>query len=123
MNMDTEEPAPAPARKPQPPLPEEEEEEIKVVSDYQPRVAAPGAKRPATMIDPVSGKAVPVEQMGGKRLFHLCAVDVLMGSWAFVDRSEERRVGKECVSRCRSRWSPEHSKKTIARKHKERQKI
>src|SRR3546814_11111527 len=26
-------------------------------------------------------------------------------------RSEERRVGKECVSTCRSRWSPEHSKK------------
>src|SRR3546814_9540977 len=25
-----------------------------------------------------------------------------------VDRSEERRVGKECVSTCRSRWSPEH---------------
>src|SRR3546814_11961073 len=23
-----------------------------------------------------------------------------------VDRSEERRVGKECVSTCRSRWSP-----------------
>src|SRR3546814_15279725 len=23
-------------------------------------------------------------------------------------RSEERRVGKECVSRCRSRWSPYH---------------
>src|SRR3546814_3599840 len=22
------------------------------------------------------------------------------------DRSEERRVGKECVSKCRSRWSP-----------------
>src|SRR3546814_14701257 len=27
-------------------------------------------------------------------------------------RSEERRVGKECVSTCRSRWSPYHSKKT-----------
>src|SRR3546814_9934162 len=27
-------------------------------------------------------------------------------------RSEERRVGKECVSTCRSRWSPFHSKKT-----------
>src|SRR3546814_14986249 len=26
-------------------------------------------------------------------------------------RSEERRVGKECVSKCRSRWSPDHSKK------------
>src|SRR3546814_16793532 len=26
-------------------------------------------------------------------------------------RSEERRVGKECVSTCRSRWSSEHLKK------------
>src|SRR3546814_20309464 len=26
----------------------------------------------------------------------------------FFDRSEERRVGKECVSTCRSRWSPYH---------------
>src|SRR3546814_13254871 len=25
-----------------------------------------------------------------------------------VARSEERRVGKECVSTCRSRWSPYH---------------
>src|SRR3546814_15659425 len=28
-------------------------------------------------------------------------------------RSEERRVGKECVSTCRFRWSPSHSKKKI----------
>src|SRR3546814_14580988 len=26
-------------------------------------------------------------------------------------RSEERRVGKECVSTCSSRWSPSHYKK------------
>src|SRR3546814_18449544 len=26
-------------------------------------------------------------------------------------RSAERRVGKECVSTCRSRWSPEHKNK------------
>src|SRR3546814_5787445 len=25
-----------------------------------------------------------------------------------TERSEERRVGKECVSTCRSRWSPYH---------------
>src|SRR3546814_7334828 len=25
-----------------------------------------------------------------------------------IIRSEERRVGKECVSTCRSRWSPDH---------------
>src|SRR3546814_11581132 len=24
------------------------------------------------------------------------------------ERSEERRVGKECVSKCRSRWWPDH---------------
>src|SRR3546814_7981402 len=26
----------------------------------------------------------------------------------WIARSEERRVGKECVSTCRSRWSPYH---------------
>src|SRR3546814_106566 len=30
-----------------------------------------------------------------------------IGGFRFV-RSEERRVGKECVSTCRSRWSPYH---------------
>src|SRR3546814_15992822 len=25
-----------------------------------------------------------------------------------ASRSDERRVGKECVSTCRSRWSPDH---------------
>src|SRR3546814_20961480 len=32
-------------------------------------------------------------------------------SFALGARSEERRVGKECVSTCRSRWSPYHVKK------------
>src|SRR3546814_15416456 len=27
---------------------------------------------------------------------------------SLTTRSEERRVGKECVSTCRSRWSPDH---------------
>src|SRR3546814_21103979 len=32
---------------------------------------------------------------------------------ALIDRSEERRVGKECVSTCRSRWSQyPYTKKT-----------
>src|SRR3546814_18360928 len=30
------------------------------------------------------------------------------GDRRFEVRSEERRVGKECVSTCRSRWSPYH---------------
>src|SRR3546814_14972638 len=42
-----------------------------------------------------------------ERFFVFCLVDLGIGS--AVDncryRSEERRVGKECVSTCRSRWS------------------
>src|SRR3546814_20731091 len=34
----------------------------------------------------------------------------------FRRRSEERRVGKECVSTCRSRWSPYHKKKKTTNK-------
>src|SRR3546814_12347663 len=33
-----------------------------------------------------------------------------------VIRSEERRVGKECVNTCRSRWSPYPYKKKINKK-------
>src|SRR3546814_9734433 len=33
---------------------------------------------------------------------------VLFATLLFAVRSEERRVGKECVSTCRSRWSPYH---------------
>src|SRR3546814_12881678 len=33
---------------------------------------------------------------------------------AFTERSEESRVGKECVSTCRSRWSPYHYKQNYA---------
>src|SRR3546814_5180157 len=42
------------------------------------------------------------------------AAQLYAGKPVFLDhagarqRSEERRVGKECVSTCRSRWSPYH---------------
>src|SRR3546814_20916061 len=32
--------------------------------------------------------------------------DTQVAAMALGQRSEERRVGKECVSTCRSRWSP-----------------
>src|SRR3546814_19364213 len=31
----------------------------------------------------------------------------------YQERSEERRVGKECVSTCRTRWPPSHKQKKI----------
>src|SRR3546814_10257945 len=38
----------------------------------------------------------------------LGVLGVFLGHLATGIRSEERRVGKECVSTCRSRWSPCH---------------
>src|SRR3546814_21159713 len=55
-----------------------------------------------------------VSIIGFGRLFELYSSRFLMEHfWAllFVLRSEEGRVGKACVSTCRSRWSPTNSKK------------
>src|SRR5213082_3937906 len=37
-------------------------------------------------------------------------------------RSEERRVGKECLTQCRSRWSPYHYKTKTTRRSRRRTK-
>src|SRR3546814_13215514 len=54
--------------------------------------------------DGTDGGAVPdMAAAGGFRgLFQIAGLRVERR------RSEERRVGKECVSTCRSRWSPYH---------------
>src|SRR3546814_11039901 len=86
---------------------------------------------------PVEGKAGPmelnipaIEGIGGANLYlvdrygaqEIYDVDFVPEPGASKDsnsvglhtlRSEERRVGKECVSTCRSRWSPYHYKKHI----------
>src|SRR3546814_17015045 len=54
--------------------------------------------------------AVMVRQaakLAGIQGIALTKLDVLDGLEE-IKRSEERRVGKECVSTCRSRWSPYH---------------
>src|SRR3546814_18271449 len=41
--------------------------------------------------------------------FHNAKIEYLVDQlYSYNRRSEERRVGKECVSTCRSRWSPYH---------------
>src|SRR3546814_15971528 len=51
----------------------------------------------------------------GDHLFNVLRTHALWAGLAHVAaRSEERRVGKECVSTCSSRWSPYHSKKYSA---------
>src|SRR3546814_4500383 len=51
-----------------------------------------------------------LEEMGRTGNARIVVADRLFAKVA-DHRSEERRVGKECVSTCRSRWSPYHYKK------------
>src|SRR3546814_11428341 len=74
-------------------------------ADLQPlsavRRAQPRAVAPASSSTAAAGRAA------------LCAEDrAAPDDAAGHARSEERRVGKECVSTCRSRWSTYHQKKT-----------
>src|SRR3546814_17432803 len=57
----------------------------------------------ATRVRPLAAmREVAVDETGAsKRRIVIGAVLVIFG------RSEERRVGNECVSTCRSRWSPD----------------
>src|SRR3546814_14187796 len=47
-----------------------------------------------------------VEQLRRTGSYFTKELDAAGPSGIVVTRSEERRVGKECVSTCRSRWSP-----------------
>src|SRR3546814_11916841 len=52
------------------------------------------------------GKGQPIRSDGPQS--HLAKRGTpTMGGLMILTRSEERRVGKECVSTCRSRWSPD----------------
>src|SRR3546814_14444374 len=46
--------------------------------------------------------------LAGKTAFETCRAPRAPEELEAFNRSEERRVGKECVSTCRSRWSPHH---------------
>ena len=63
-----------------------------------------------------AGKTVDLAEASACKLYAaraavevaLEAVQVYGGNGYMADRSEERRVGKECSQQCRSRWSPYH---------------
>src|SRR3546814_14689791 len=76
-------------------------------------VASLGASVMVTDINADSARDVAdrIVSAGG-RARHM-ALDVaqeeqIAAAVAAATRSEERRVGKECGSTCRSRWSPDH---------------
>src|SRR3546814_15518183 len=60
------------------------------------------------------GEPFAADQLACGEPVRLMAHEVAWGrlealeAFCVTHRSEERRVGKECVSTCRSRWSPYH---------------
>src|SRR3546814_17586242 len=56
-------------------------------------------------LEPVGGFDKDVDAIG---IIAVIAADIVAGAFVLDRGSEERRVGKECVSTCRSRWSPYH---------------
>src|SRR3546814_565968 len=57
-----------------------------------------------------SGRARLGKRVGGEGRTRAVGAALRLGYFGdrARERSEERRVGKECVSTCRSRWSPYH---------------
>src|SRR3546814_15255559 len=54
------------------------------------------------------GKALSLDPDDASIIDSMGWVEYKRGNKDVASRSEERRVGKECVSTCRSRWSPYH---------------
>src|SRR3546814_21025200 len=63
-----------------------------------------------TITDNLAGTVGRVTAALGTVLGALTSLVMIMvlGIFLAIERSEERRVGKECVSTCRSRWSTYH---------------
>src|SRR3546814_15057458 len=66
------------------------------------------AVRVLTDIQAIPESAIPDKLLDEARATVVVPDTLKVG---LVLRSEERRVGKECVSTCRSRWSRYHKKK------------
>ena len=54
------------------------------------------------------GSLYAIDALAVDVTFSLPAITQVEEAPNFIARSEERRVGKECTSWCRSRWSPYH---------------
>src|SRR3546814_12818509 len=58
------------------------------------------------------GETAPIITIGALTFIAFLPPPMVTGAPPFINfdwlRSAERRVGKECVSTCRSRWSPYH---------------
>src|SRR3546814_14229978 len=86
------------------------------ISDWSSDVCSSDLVPPCASRPPPSRTLAPLALASATRRSTLSSASWLIsGPW--LTRSEERRVGKECVSTCRSRWSPYHYKKNKPNKN------
>src|SRR3546814_6827610 len=96
------------------------------ISDWSSDVCSSDLKSRVTILDPAFGKRTmryaevsehftgvaleltPTAEFKPAKAVPSVSARQLTGPVTGLWRSEERRVGKECVSTCRSRWSPYH---------------
>src|SRR3546814_19453548 len=82
-----------------------------MIVDMSPGHRISPSKGGATWQVTITKSAIPKEKtLAGVCLSLLVASPLVPTETPPPFRSDERRVGKECVSKCRSRWSPVHSK-------------
>src|SRR3546814_17784652 len=76
----------------------------------QPEAVWPWISRQSSLDNPKILNGAALEASEGPTLGDHAAISeaAARGEHPFQWRSEERRVGKECVSTCRSRWSQYH---------------
>src|SRR3546814_13949785 len=92
------------------------------ISDWSSDVCSSDLRGDDALIDALAGDGIayvpffplggfsPLQSAGLSRVAQDLGATPCRWRWPGC-RSEERRVGKECVSTCRSRWWPYHEKK------------
>src|SRR3546814_8582143 len=80
------------------------------ISDWSSDVCSSDLAKPGEDPEPVTFKVSEFPVEGVREVLPMMKVgsrwEVFLPPEKAYGRSEERRVGKECVSTCRSRWSP-----------------
>src|SRR3546814_10222160 len=80
------------------------------ISDWSSDVCSSDLRSMALTTGPTARPLAAFSSLGSSRTSGATVAwcQISSGPRAWPRRSEERRVGKECVSTCRSRWSPYH---------------
>src|SRR3546814_8713695 len=90
---------------------------VKMVWQHHPRRHRERARR-TRRPERITERADPLRKQAPPSFEQVHGAKVRSARHPEIGRAEERRVGKECVSTCRSRWAPYHTNKNKTYKKK-----